>query len=96
MIVADGKAHFVEVKSATDCLSDNQVELFEALGAAGVQVVIWWELAPSRLIPWRRFRDLQRRIRKSVQSRGAAAPRVRKAPGFDVRRFNRRGQLPKR
>lgn len=95
LIVADGKAQFVEVKSATDSVSDNQAELYAALSSAGVEVFIWWESSPQVLIPWRRFEERQRQEKQRAQSRSTTS-RVRKAPGFDVRWFNARGQLSKR
>lgn len=65
LVVRDGvKPRFVEVKSSTDTLSDNQVELYEALGKAGIPVYVWWELTPGRLIPWRRFYAMQTRLKK--------------------------------
>lgn len=63
-IATDKTLRLVEVKSANDALSDNQVELFEMLSSKGIDVMVWWELTPSRLIPWKRFAKLTRRIRK--------------------------------
>ncbi len=64
-LMADGVLRLVEVKSACDDLCDGQVELYEMLGKAGIQVYVWWELTPSRLIPWKRFLEITKRIKKS-------------------------------
>lgn len=58
LIAGKGKPQFVEVKSDMDSLSDGQVELFEALGTAGINVMVWWERFPDKLLPWRRFHGL--------------------------------------
>lgn len=73
----------VEVKSANDVLSDNQVELFEMLSSKGIDVFVWWELTPSRLIPWRRFLKLTDRIRKShATAKAKTPPKVKPATEY--------------
>lgn len=59
-LTGNGRPRFVEVKSATDKISDNQAEMFEALSLTGVEVFVWWESRPTKLIPWRRFLAMQR------------------------------------
>lgn len=64
LLIADGKAEFVEVKSALDLLSDGQVEMFTALERAGIRVKVWWETEPNLLMGWRSFlsRTSKRRV----------------------------------
>lgn len=70
-IAANGVLRLVEVKSASDVLSEGQLELYETLSSMGIQVMVWWELTPSRLIPWKRFARIVDRIRKSKCPKGA-------------------------
>lgn len=90
--------HFpVEVKSANDVLSDAQVELFEALERAGIHVVVWWELTPSRLIPWKRFMKLTERIRKSDRvAKAGSLPKKKPVSEYWTKKQARLARRPHR
>lgn len=52
---ADGTIVGVEVKSGTDRLRKDQVRMFSMLERTGLAIFVWTEVAPDRLIPWRKF-----------------------------------------
>jgi hypothetical protein len=90
LIVKDGKPCFVEVKSTDDELRPSQVKMFRALETTGLSVLVWWELYPDRLMPWKRFRKMRREASAvAIASRKLfleqAASRVRGPGGLTKR-----------
>lgn len=67
----------VEVKSSTDTIRPEQRRMFGALEKAGIRVMVWWEAAPERLIPWRAFDKTQRKNRAEYLKERRLAQKVR-------------------
>jgi hypothetical protein len=77
LVTEAGNCLFVEVKSASDRLSETQVRTFAALEWNRVYVRIWWEKVPDALLPWRKFlamtKDTETRVYNG-RRRGRVAP----------------------